>query len=109
MAKKSRNHNCENYDECLDIAAKGNFEFDCIGCDGKTIINKEKAVKKPISGKKRGPKPKADSMLRDRVYIDFTNYPELYEMLQEEAEKEFRSLSMQLLFYVKIAWDSKKK
>lgn len=110
MAKKSRNHNCENYDECLDVAAKGDFEFDCIGCDEKTIIIKEKkAVKNSIPAKKRGPKPKTDLILRDRVYIDFTNYPELLEILQEEAEKEFRSLSMQLLFYVKTACDLKKK
>ena len=75
---------------------------------GVIITEKKKVhLRSPIV-KKRGPKPK-DNINRDRVYVDFTNYQDLYEMLLEEAEKEFRSLSMQLLYYVKIACDLKKK
>jgi len=40
--ERLRKYNCENYDTCLDVAARGNFDFDCIGCDEKTIVSKNK-------------------------------------------------------------------
>lgn len=108
-----RNSECRNYDECLDVAAKGNFNFNCDRCDGKTIITPKK-IGRP-KGRPKMPRVKipeteaGERISRNRVYADFTNYPELFDLLVKEANREFRSLSNQMLFYCKQGVGSKKK
>ena len=104
-----RNSECENYDECLTIAAKGNFNFSCDKCDGKTIVIPKKIGKPLGRPKTKIPTEVGEKISRNWVYADFTNYPELFDLLVEEANREFRSLSNQILFYCKQGVGLKKK
>jgi len=96
-----RKHECENYAECLNIAAKGDFDFSCDGCNGKTIIDGLPVRKKRGRLEEKATKGKDAS--RNRIYVDFTNYPELFDTLTKEAKREVRSLSNQILFHCIVA------
>jgi len=36
-----------------------------------------------------------------RLYLDFSNYPELYEKLEKQARKDFRPVELEILYLLK--------
>ncbi len=113
---------CPNYDLCRDVAANRNCDFTCEGCDKKTPIFEGKKKRGPNKGgfpktpktsiepekPKRTFKPKNEPEGRNRVTLDFSNYPELYEQLEKDAVDNFRSMPMQLLYACKKGYDKLK-
>ena len=97
-----KNQECENYTggfDCLGVAARNqDNNFDCEGCDGKTIYKP-----KP----KRGRSRKGEYRFQQRIYIDFKYYPELHQKIVEEAKKELRTLPKQIVYLCKKQMDVK--
>ena len=97
-----RNYKCDNYDTCLDIAAKGNFSFSCTKCDGKTIIIKKGNAMKP--GRKAGKNLEVKKEERKTVQICIKfgeRYIAIYQDLVKVAEDENRTIGMQAMYFIK--------
>jgi len=85
----------------MDIALK-NYEggFTCEGCDGRTplFVSSSKAAKQKDKGKSMNEKLDPN---KNRLYVDFKDYLEVYEKIIIEADEQCRSVPKQVIFWCK--------